>query len=508
MQQDFDPEDDLPIITFRNQHPTPAVQIAPKWKKADLPFVNSECKVIFTNEKENDSTPLSYFKLFFDDNLIQHITDQTNLYSTQQTGACINTTFTEISQFLGINIMSGIVRMPSYRMYWAQETRYSPIADTMSRDRFDKLRTQIHCNDNTNMLTHDHPDYDKLFKIRPVIDALKLNMSKIEQEEYNSVDEIMVPFKGRSSLKQFIRNKPHKWGIKIFARAGISGIIYDFEIYRGKGTVKETNLGISGDIVIRLVETLPRNINYKVFTDNWFTSYKLFCELKKLGIFASGTVRIARLPGCQMKSDAELKKEGRGSFDFCTEKNENIFAVKWFDNKTVHVVSTYIGLQPIENVKRWSSSEKKFIDLPQPYAIQIYNKYMGGVDLNDMLVSLYRIKIGVRRYYLRIIYHLIDICIVNAWLLYRRDCSARGIKKYKRLVTFRAEVAHAMLQQNAPLRRRGRPSDAEVEQPPRKRPVVPRPIDDVRFDGFSHWPEHIEPKQRCRNCIKSYARIS
>ncbi|CAH1968516.1 unnamed protein product [Acanthoscelides obtectus] len=30
MQQDFDPEDDLPIITFRNQHPTPAVQNAPK----------------------------------------------------------------------------------------------------------------------------------------------------------------------------------------------------------------------------------------------------------------------------------------------------------------------------------------------------------------------------------------------------------------------------------------------------------------------------------------------
>ncbi|CAH1995510.1 unnamed protein product [Acanthoscelides obtectus] len=30
----------------------------------------------------------------------------------------------------------------------------------------------------------------------------------------------------------------------------------------------------------------------------------------------------------------------------------------------------------------------------------------------------------------------------------------------------------------------------------------------MRFDGFSHWPEHIEPKQRCRNCIKSYTRIS
>jgi len=68
----------------------------------------------------------------------------------------------------------------------------------------------------------------------------------------------MIPFKGRSSLKQYIKNKPHKWGIKVFSRAGISGIVYDFEIYVGKGTTREsTDLGISGDIVIRLAPTYP-----------------------------------------------------------------------------------------------------------------------------------------------------------------------------------------------------------------------------------------------------------
>lgn len=55
-------------------------------------------------------------------------------------------------------------------------------------------------------------------------------------------------------MKQYIKNKPH------------SGFIYDFEIYTGKDTdvgVK-TNLGISGDMVIRLCEKLLKNQHFKV----------------------------------------------------------------------------------------------------------------------------------------------------------------------------------------------------------------------------------------------------
>lgn len=92
-------------------------------------------------------------------------------------------------------------------------------------------------NDNTNMLARDNPNYDKLFKVRPFIDALQQNLKKIEPEEYNSIDKIIIPFKGHSSLKQYIKNKPHKWGIKVFARAGASGMLYDFEVYVGKGTI-------------------------------------------------------------------------------------------------------------------------------------------------------------------------------------------------------------------------------------------------------------------------------
>lgn len=79
---------------------------------------------------------------------------------------------------------------------------------------------------------------------------------------------MIIPYKGRSRMKQFNPKKPHKWGITVFALASKSGIVHDFEVYVGKGTVRETKLGISDDIVMRLVSIVPKNKNFKVFIDN------------------------------------------------------------------------------------------------------------------------------------------------------------------------------------------------------------------------------------------------
>jgi len=52
----------------------------------------------------------------------------------------------------------------------------------------------------------------------------------IPPEDHNTVDEIMVNFKGRSPIKQYIRGKPNPWGFKLWGRAGI---LYDFDVDQG-----------------------------------------------------------------------------------------------------------------------------------------------------------------------------------------------------------------------------------------------------------------------------------
>jgi hypothetical protein len=231
---EFDSEDNLPLLHFvkrsRRYMKKEKKEVDWKWKKQDLERVDSACDVTFTTA-ENIETPFEYFKQFFDDDIINNLIDQTYRYSTQKNGTSINTNFSEMYNFLGINIISGIVQMPSYRMFWANETRYPVVADVMPRNRIEKLKSNLHINDNSKMKELTDPAYDKHFKVRPFIDTVKQKFAQIEPEEHNSVDEIMIPFKGQSSLKQYIKNKPHKWGIKVFTRAGVSGIIYEFEVY-------------------------------------------------------------------------------------------------------------------------------------------------------------------------------------------------------------------------------------------------------------------------------------
>ena len=82
---------------------------------------------------------------------------------------------------------------------------------------------------------------------------------------------------------------------------------------------------------------------------------------------------------------------------------------------------------------------------------------MGGVDLSDMLISLYQTPFKAKRYYLRIFAHMVDLCICNAWLLARRDANLLHVKYQTPLKKFRKKIATSFLLKNrAP--KRGRPS--------------------------------------------------
>ena len=63
-----------------------------------------------------------------------------------------------------------------------------------------------------------------------------------------------------------------------------------------------------------------------------------------MGILATATFRMNRLAGCPLMCDKDLKKEGRGSFDYRTDMISTLRVIKWHDNKAVTVVSTFGGV--------------------------------------------------------------------------------------------------------------------------------------------------------------------
>ncbi len=50
-----------------------------------------------------------------------------------------------------------------------------------------------------------------------------------------TVDEAMIPFKGRLGMKQYMKDKPTKWGIKVFVLADAhNGYVKNIQVYTGK----------------------------------------------------------------------------------------------------------------------------------------------------------------------------------------------------------------------------------------------------------------------------------
>ncbi|KAK2703597.1 hypothetical protein QYM36_017998 [Artemia franciscana] len=124
--------------------------------------------------------------------------------------------------------------------------------------------------------------------------------------ELKSTCNEMEQFLGIFLLMDIVK-LPH-----IRALAGASGIVYDFEVYRRKGTTIRSDLGFGADMMLRLVEYLPKNQNFKIFFDNFYSSFHLVENLQLMGIESFGTVRIERMWKAKLWKQTKNEKGGKG----------------------------------------------------------------------------------------------------------------------------------------------------------------------------------------------------
>ena len=345
----------------------------------DYTYINS-----FSEPPVGDKTALQYFYQFFTPDLIALVANQTNLYSFRKKHQNIKTTTAEITSLIGIMMKMGIVQLPQYMLYWSHQLRYPPVADVMSRNRFQQLMENLHFVNND-----DIDKNDKLAKITSIINAVRDECVKVEPEEYHSVDEQIIPSKTKfSSIRQYNQKKSKKWGFKNLVRAGSSGFMYDFYIYQGKSGKESSDeendyqhLQKSAQVVAKLCQTLPEFSNHKLFSDNWFSTIDLIFYLKEKGILAVGTIRANRLGDCSIMANKDLAKQDRGAMDYRVDGNSGVIVVKWVDNSIVQLVSNYVGINPMSTINRWCKKEKASREIPCPQVVKQYNKSMGELTL-------------------------------------------------------------------------------------------------------------------------------
>ncbi|XP_051574810.1 piggyBac transposable element-derived protein 3-like [Myxocyprinus asiaticus] len=240
----------------------------------------------------------------------------TILYIQCNPAKLLNLTVQELEQFFGTVLHMSLFGLPATCMFWSQSSRIAHVADVMPLARWEAIHRFLHFSDNSCQPTRDMADYDELFKIRPLLNHIFTKLKQLPMRETLSVDEQMVPFKGKSRIKLYLPSKPRKWGYKILVLAGSDGVPHNFEVYTGKAVhlPELPDIGASGNVVLHLAEPVLKNRNFKLFFDNWFSSVPLMLVMSQQGIHCLGTMRSNRLPGSSMMLDTDLKRSVRGSF--------------------------------------------------------------------------------------------------------------------------------------------------------------------------------------------------
>nr|CAI5843713.1 unnamed protein product [Callosobruchus analis] len=144
------------------------------------------------------------------------IITESNKYATQK-GITLNLQQDELQAFFGMLLIMGFHTLRSLRLYWSTDQNFhvSRISSIMSQKRFLHILRYLHLNDNDVMPQRGNDRFDRLYKVRPLVDILNERFSSLYAPYRElSIDESMVAFKGRTTLKQYMPMKPVKRGFK------------------------------------------------------------------------------------------------------------------------------------------------------------------------------------------------------------------------------------------------------------------------------------------------------
>ena len=165
-------------------------------------------------------------------------------------------------------------------------------------------------------------------------------------------------------------------------------------------------------VVMKLVDPI-KGRGHHVYMDNYYTSPQLFSNLHDNGFGACGTVRINRrgLP-------AALKENVRKGEMKVIQMDNSMLAIKWMDKRAVTALTTIHDNTSVAVERRNRHAAGGWETVMKPQVIVEYNRYMGGVDHADQLLSYYGFGHRTVKWWRRAFFFLLDMAVVNSYILY------------------------------------------------------------------------------------------
>lgn len=331
----------------------------------------------------------------------------------------------EMRQYVGMLLYMAVVKLPRRKDFWRRGNIFQvPFpATVMARDRFMAISDNLHMSDPEEDAVNDAKkgtaEYDQLHRLGPLLEMMRIRcMAIYHPMQHISVDERMVATKARVGIKQYMKAKPTKWGLKFFVLADNNGYTIDFRLYTGKNKFA-SGKGLSFDVVASLVNKEYLGSGYIIYCDNFYTSPLLFRHLSQQGFGACGTYRQGRIGVPSTQENAIDKKSPRGTIRWI---RDDLLYVKWMDTREVSICSSIYPAYSGETVLRWQKrgdGQFQRVPIPRPTAIGQYNQYMGGVDTSDQMLGTNSVHRKTMRWPITVFQHFVDIAVTNSFIIHK-----------------------------------------------------------------------------------------
>ncbi|CAM4728931.1 unnamed protein product [Leuciscus chuanchicus] len=348
---------------------------------------------------------ISTFELFFPNNIKKILIEMSNLEGKRVFGkAWKSLDWTDIQAYFGLLILAGVYRShhEALSSLWGSVSGRAIFRATMPLKTF-SIMSRIFCFYRKDAGSGRKKD-DKLAPIRDIWEKWVQRLPLL----YNpgpsvTVDECLVPFRGRCPFKQYMPSKPSKYGIKIWAACDASSsYAWNMQIYTGKAADRKPEKNQGMRVVLDMTSGLQ---GHTITCDNFFTSYALGKELLQRKMTMIGTVRLNKpeLPPALLS----VKNRARFSSKFAFTETHALVSYCPRKNKNVLLMST------LHRDAAISSKDHK-----KPEIILDYNKTKGGVDTLDQLVGTYTCQRKTMRWPMVIFFNMLDVSAYNSLVLW------------------------------------------------------------------------------------------
>ncbi|TWW71426.1 hypothetical protein D4764_17G0009090 [Takifugu flavidus] len=339
---------------------------------------------------------VSTFYLFITPAIEKIILKMTNLQGFRKYGDSLKKMDeTDLQAYLGLLILAGVYRSrgEAAASLWDAESGRPIFRATMPLKLFHTYSRLLRFDDRESRPARRVTD--KRAAIREVWDKWVERLPYLFNPGPDvTVDEQLVPFRGRCPFRQYMPSKPAKYGIKSWVACDAkSSYAWNMQIYTGKPTsgCPEKNQGMG--VVLDVTEGLR---GHNVTCDNFFTSYELGQQLLKRKI----TMVVSYLP----------------------KKNKNV------------VLSTLHRDSDISD-----RGDRK------PVIILDYNRNKGGVDNLDKVIGTYSCRRMTARWPLVIFHNIIDVSSYNAFVIWRETNPNWMSRKYNKRRVFLEQLGKALV---------------------------------------------------------------